>query len=42
MEGSYIGQGWEENGPKKIKIKGQQPKRVDCGAVWVNAGSGIK
>jgi hypothetical protein len=38
-----LGEKWlKQNDQEKIKIKGQQPKRVDCDAMWVNAGSGIK
>jgi hypothetical protein len=32
----------QKNDHDKRKIKGQQPKKVDCGAMWVNAGLGIK
>jgi hypothetical protein len=27
--------------PPKIKVKGQQLKKVDCGTRLVNAGSGV-
>ncbi len=31
----------EKNDHEKIKIQGQLPKKVNCGAMWVNAGLGI-
>jgi hypothetical protein len=31
-----------KNEHDKIKMKGQQPKKVDCGVMWINARLGIK